>query len=692
MRDQWTSDFGRELLAQREWLGGLAYALVRDAAEAEDLVQETWMAALRSRPSTEGGLRGWLSTVLRNRASRAARDRHRRDWQERLAARDDRDTSTRDVAERAWTQQAVAAAVMALDEPYRETILLRFYEELPPRAIALEMDVPVSTVKTRLSRGLERLANRLDEGCGGDRRQWLGSLVALIEAGTKSSVWPVTGPMLAAWTAGVAAVGACVVVVPDESAPESAARSEVSWRLLNSSMDIESPGMVTIPGGRTLIGTESRELMKLLNDSPEAMRKLRGFRAETPKHEVVLEEFRLMQRQVTNEQYREYVQATGALPPLLWGEEAIGKARTEFLEQDARRRIEAKRAGVPAPEREVFDAHDWWMAHGKNSEWEMPQELSSEPVVYVNFEDAERYAKWAGLRLPTEFEFEHAARTETDQDFSFGNVWEWTSSSYTPYPGWNEEALSFEEWAPREALDSVPNFDPIRRVVRGGSAQNGALSLRASTRGGFDPEQRASVLGFRCASSDPVREISRRALDSLRASRPIPGLPLAEVEFGAPLGLVGWRSRGPERRPRVPKVQGQAVIQDFAALVIHPASHVQPVDLSNASEPSFLALLTTADKIVSPELAPGSWAVFLEPGNELSQAPILFVSLDGKHVEVRTTGDWVRDPIAKSGVDAASDRWLRLRTVVGDRTQHRRVLSLELELEPGDWQILVKGR
>ncbi|MEZ5989327.1 MAG: carboxypeptidase regulatory-like domain-containing protein [Planctomycetota bacterium] len=73
----------------------------------------------------------------------------------------------------------MADAVAALDGPYREVVLLRFYEGLPPREIASRLEVPVATVRTRVRRALEALRTRLDERHGGDRRAWLAGLAPL---------------------------------------------------------------------------------------------------------------------------------------------------------------------------------------------------------------------------------------------------------------------------------------------------------------------------------------------------------------------------------------------------------------------------------------------------------------------------------------------------------------------------------
>src|SRR6185503_16110462 len=75
--------------------------------------------------------------------------------------------STDALAARADAEQIVIRAVLALDEPYRSVVLLRFFEDLPPRRIAERLGVPVETVRTRLRRALAKLREDLDGRVGG---------------------------------------------------------------------------------------------------------------------------------------------------------------------------------------------------------------------------------------------------------------------------------------------------------------------------------------------------------------------------------------------------------------------------------------------------------------------------------------------------------------------------------------------
>jgi RNA polymerase sigma-70 factor (ECF subfamily) len=164
------------LLEEAAWVRSLARRLARDASTADDLAQETLAAAIERPPRPDRPLRRWLAAVLRNFARQRHRSETRRLAREVSTARREGLPSTAELVDRLAAQRAVADAVVALEEPYRTAILLRFYEGLPPRAIARRQGVPVETVKTRIQRGLERLRVRLDRAFGGDRRAWLLAL------------------------------------------------------------------------------------------------------------------------------------------------------------------------------------------------------------------------------------------------------------------------------------------------------------------------------------------------------------------------------------------------------------------------------------------------------------------------------------------------------------------------------------
>lgn len=177
------------LLSHLGWLRQLAARLVADAALAEDLVQESAVAVLRSAPAERANTRAWLATILRNFAKRAHRATARRRFREFGAARPEALESTDSLVQRAQTQQAVVDAVLALDEPYRSTVLLRFFEDKKPREIAALHSVAVATVDSRLQRAFAQLRTRLDERSGG-RSAWTLALTPILSAPTtKAALW-----------------------------------------------------------------------------------------------------------------------------------------------------------------------------------------------------------------------------------------------------------------------------------------------------------------------------------------------------------------------------------------------------------------------------------------------------------------------------------------------------------------------
>ncbi len=159
------------LLAHSDWVRRLVTGLVLDPGRAEDVLQETWLAAVERPPLQGLDLRAWLATVARNAIRSLAAGDSRRRFREQVAARLEALPSTTDVIAKARLQGRMVEAVLALDEPYRTTLLLRFFEDLPPREIAKRLDRPVATVHSHIQRGLTRLRGELDREFG-DREAW----------------------------------------------------------------------------------------------------------------------------------------------------------------------------------------------------------------------------------------------------------------------------------------------------------------------------------------------------------------------------------------------------------------------------------------------------------------------------------------------------------------------------------------
>jgi RNA polymerase sigma-70 factor (ECF subfamily) len=153
-----------ELLGETEWLTRLARSLTGSAADADDVVQDTLVAALRSPPDPDRPVRPWLRRVATNIVRMRHRGRVRSEAREAAAEQAVEPTRTPEqLLERARVERTLSDLVLALEEPYRTTILLRYREGLTAEAIAKRDGVPAGTVRRRLKTGVDRLRTRLDE-------------------------------------------------------------------------------------------------------------------------------------------------------------------------------------------------------------------------------------------------------------------------------------------------------------------------------------------------------------------------------------------------------------------------------------------------------------------------------------------------------------------------------------------------
>ncbi len=172
-----------DLLRERAWIRGLARAIAPTVAA--DVEQETWLTALRRPPGEGPRLRGWLRRVVRSRAVDGARSKQRRASRE-AAVRPQATAPSPDLLiEQAEAQGAVARGVATLPEPYRIVVLLRYFQGMSAQEIAVHLDVPVATVRTRLHRAHGHLRERLQSQLGGEWRRGL----LLLGADPASHVW-----------------------------------------------------------------------------------------------------------------------------------------------------------------------------------------------------------------------------------------------------------------------------------------------------------------------------------------------------------------------------------------------------------------------------------------------------------------------------------------------------------------------
>ena len=225
------------------------------------------------------------------------------------------------------------------------------------------------------------------------------------------------------------------------------------------------------------------------------------FDNETPSHTVYLEDFALARRPVTCGEYLEFMQDDGYKNVNLWLSDGWAWRRDNEIE-------------APLYWKNEDDA---WFLQTLGCWREIDPE---EPICHISFYEAHAFALWAGARLPTEAEWETAARTlpegsEKNGHFAdacryhpasrpdgkterkeplvqmFGDVWEWTASSYAPYPGFKAVKGAIGEYNGK--------FMANQMVLRGGSCATPDNHIRVSYRNFFYPPDRWQFSGLRLA-------------------------------------------------------------------------------------------------------------------------------------------------------------------------------------------------
>lgn len=197
-----------QLLLQRRFVGALARRLVADAAQVDDVAQETWLELLTTNKPPRSI--SWLRAVVRNVVRQLGRSEGRRRARESEVARvaPTLAPATDEIAGRLELQRRLIERVLALPALHREIVLLHFYEECTVKQAAARLGIPFETARTRLRRALEELRANWNGELGGER----AGLLALAQLAPLSKVatW---GAWIAMAKGSKAALAVAVVVV-----------------------------------------------------------------------------------------------------------------------------------------------------------------------------------------------------------------------------------------------------------------------------------------------------------------------------------------------------------------------------------------------------------------------------------------------------------------------------------------------
>jgi ergothioneine biosynthesis protein EgtB len=246
-----------------------------------------------------------------------------------------------------------------------------------------------------------------------------------------------------------------------------------------------------------------------------------SFDNEKPRHQSLLQDFRIADRLITNEEYCRFIDSGGYQDPQYWLADGWAWVQDNNISGPLYWQLESEdgESGVQqTPQRYEFRLTGYGQLH--------PQQ----PVTHVSFYEADAYARWAGKRLPSEYEWEMASKKRDiagtfveSQSFHpmqlaateneslgkeglgkeesgnsrdevkqlFGDCWQWTKSSYAPYPGFKTPAGVVGEYNAKFMCNQM--------VLRGGSCATPKDHLRSTYRNFFYPQDRWQFTGIRLA-------------------------------------------------------------------------------------------------------------------------------------------------------------------------------------------------
>ena len=197
------------MLGEMAWARRLARRLALGDADADEAVQDAWVASLRHPPAPDRPVRPWLAQVLRRQLWNRWRGERRRQRREQEAPGEPVSASPDELHEQLEAHRQLVGLVDALEEPYRQVVWLRYFESLSSAQIAARLGIAAATVRGRLRTALEKLRASLDTSHG-DRRRWVRLFVPLAagpatggppapltgHGGSRRFLWPALGGAL----------------------------------------------------------------------------------------------------------------------------------------------------------------------------------------------------------------------------------------------------------------------------------------------------------------------------------------------------------------------------------------------------------------------------------------------------------------------------------------------------------------
>jgi ergothioneine biosynthesis protein EgtB len=202
-----------------------------------------------------------------------------------------------------------------------------------------------------------------------------------------------------------------------------------------------------------------------------------AFDNETPRHTTWLQPYRIADRLVTCGEFADFIADGGYRTPSLWLSDGWALVQAQGWQAPAYW-LAPDDPRAPAGHWQVFGLHGV-----------RPLDAAA-PVTQLSFFEATAYARWAGARLPTEFEWEAASGLPGMRQLT-GHAWQWTRSSYDPYPG-------FQPWSGAVA-EYNGKFMVGQIVLRGGSVATPPGHTRPTYRNFFPPAARWQFSGLRLA-------------------------------------------------------------------------------------------------------------------------------------------------------------------------------------------------